>query len=189
MKSHWKRGVALVLSLVLAGCGSGPLVGITVVDERTALENQVLGSYESLGREMQLVASVRGIDPQGKLVEQAATPPGKMKVVRAMQRSAFNRDDLVRFKKEGWIGEANDGRLLVREGATLPESERKMVEALIGEENSDREAIIRRVLESNEGMKEEDLQRIRRTFASMRRDQAQPGEWLQEEDGKWRQKP
>ncbi len=38
------------LLAVLVGCG-GPLVGVTVVDERTALENQVLGTYQELNQE------------------------------------------------------------------------------------------------------------------------------------------
>ena len=55
----------ILLSLLLFGisaCG-GPLVGVTVVDERTALENQVLGTYQELNQEVMLVASVRYIDP------------------------------------------------------------------------------------------------------------------------------
>ena len=35
--------IPTLLLALLAGCG-GPLVGVTVVDERTALENQVLGA-------------------------------------------------------------------------------------------------------------------------------------------------
>ncbi|HSF58812.1 MAG TPA: hypothetical protein VLD83_12135, partial [Candidatus Binatia bacterium] len=55
-----------LLPAFLTACG-GPLVGVTVVDERTALENQVLGTYQELNQQVMLVASVRYIDSKGKL--------------------------------------------------------------------------------------------------------------------------
>jgi len=72
------EGEKLFLLCGLPGCG-GPLVGVTVVDERTALENQVLGTYEELNQEVLLVASVRYIDPKGKLKPTPKIPPGKKK--------------------------------------------------------------------------------------------------------------
>jgi len=57
--------IVVVLGFFLTGCG-GPLVGVTVVDERTALENQVLGTYQELNQQVMLVASVRYIDSISK---------------------------------------------------------------------------------------------------------------------------
>jgi len=70
------RNLFLSLACWLGGC-SGPLVGVTVVDERTALENQVLGTYKELNQEVLLLASVRYIDPKGKLKPTPEIPPGK----------------------------------------------------------------------------------------------------------------
>ena len=94
MGAGWWMAIWGVVGL-LAGCG-GPLVGVTVVDERTALENQILGTYEELNQEVLLVASVRYIDAKGKLKKTAEVPPGKKKVIRAIQRASFNKDDIDR---------------------------------------------------------------------------------------------
>jgi len=71
------------------------------VDQKTALENQVLGSYEELGKDMMLLASVRSVDETGKLKLVAEVPKSKMEAIRAMQRQEFNRDDIQMFKVLG----------------------------------------------------------------------------------------
>jgi len=53
-----------LLMLALSGCTLAK-VDVNVVSERTALENQVLGSYNALTQDVLLVASVRGVDPSG----------------------------------------------------------------------------------------------------------------------------
>ena len=50
------RGLGAALCMVfLAACGKLVDVNVTVVDQKTALENQILGSYEELGDEMLLL--------------------------------------------------------------------------------------------------------------------------------------
>ena len=78
----------------LTACGKLVGVDVTVVDQKTALENQILGSYEELGNEMLLLASVRSVDETGKLKTVAEIPSGKKLALRAMQRQEFNRDDI-----------------------------------------------------------------------------------------------
>ena len=41
-------------------------MNVTIVDQKTALENKILGSYEELGNEV-LLDSVRSVDKEGKL--------------------------------------------------------------------------------------------------------------------------
>ena len=53
----------LVLPLALASCAEKIVgVNVTIVDQKTALENQILGSYEELGNDLLLLASVRSVD-------------------------------------------------------------------------------------------------------------------------------
>lgn len=177
------QGWLLVLSL-LAGCG-GPLVGVTVVDERTALENQVLGTYQELNQEVLLLASVRYIDPKGKLQKTPEIPAGKKAVIRAMQRASFNKDDLDQLKLQGIIGENNQGGISLLALDTVPAERRAFVENLIKEENADREIIMRRVIETNEDLADKDLPKVRSMFASLNRDKAPAGHLIQLEDGKW----
>ena len=81
-----------MLILVLAGCG-GKLVDInvTIVDQKTALENQILGSFEELSNEVLLLASVRSIDEEGKLKPVTEIPKGKLRALRAMHAAGAHR--------------------------------------------------------------------------------------------------
>ena len=69
-------------------------MNVTIIDQKTALENQILGSYEELGNEVLLLASVRSVDEEGKLKPVIEVPKGKRLALKAMQRQEFNRDDI-----------------------------------------------------------------------------------------------
>ena len=56
------------------------------------------------------------------------------------------------------------------------------------EENSDREILMRRVIETNETLTEADFQKVKKTFAALHRDQARRGDMIQLESGEWVQK-
>ncbi|MCP9452724.1 MAG: YdbL family protein [Nitrospira sp.] len=193
-KSHNGGLLTMVLiggmtwAIPLVGC-SGPLVGVTIVDEKTALENQVLGTYQELNQEVLLVASVRYIDPSGKLVPQPPIPPSKEAAIRAMQRSAFNRDDIDRLKAEGILGENLEGELTILHPENIPADRHAFVKNLVEEENADRAMLMQRVLATNETFTPQDLPKIRRTFAALNRDRARSGDWIQREDGQWVRKP
>jgi len=171
----------------LTACG-GPLVGVTVVDERTALENQVLGTYQELNQEVMLVASVRYIDPKGKLKQTAELPPGKKEVARALQRISFNKDDLNRFKAMGLVGENVEGGVTLLSPEKVPADEKAFLENLLKEENEDRSVVMQRIVETNETLTPQDLPRVHKMFAALNRDKAMQGEWIQLESGDWVQK-
>lgn len=61
-------------------------MNVTIVDQKTALENQILGSYEELGNEVLQLESLRSVDEDGKLKPANEIPRGKLKALRAMQR-------------------------------------------------------------------------------------------------------
>jgi hypothetical protein len=52
---------------------------------KTALENQILGSYKELGNDVLLLASVWSVDEEEKLKPATEIPNGKLNVLRAMQ--------------------------------------------------------------------------------------------------------
>lgn len=184
MKQQLLIGLIIGAWGVVAGCG-GPLVGVTVVDERTALENQVLGTYQELNQEVLLVASVRYIDPKGKLQKTPEIPPGKKKVIRAMQRASFNKDDIERFKALGVLGENKEGGITLLAPDKVPPEEKAFVQNLVEEENADRQVIMERVIETNEKLSSKDLPRVRKMFAALNRDKARPGDMIQLENGSW----
>ncbi len=177
----------LVWALGFSGCSSLVGVDVTVVDQKTALENQILGSYEELGNEMLLLASVRSVDEDGKLKTVAEIPPGKMEAIRAMQRQEFNRDDIQSFKQSGIAGEGNEGLLVFFE-TEKTQSDPKFktfAQTIMEEENADRLAILKRTVATNEAFSDGDLPKVQRIFASLNRDNANPGEKIQLEDGRW----
>jgi uncharacterized protein YdbL (DUF1318 family) len=194
-----KRLSVLGLGLmVLLGCTLAE-VRVNVVSERTALENQVLGSYNSLSDEMLLVASVRGVDPTGRI----RIPPERSQefkdAVEAMQTLAFHADDVEAFKRLGWVGENNQGFLTTFPMKTenVPEDLKEFVGRYQEKEfnnvmqqiNSARDVVMRRVVEVSEDFTVDDLPKIRGVFGKINRDNALPGEKIQKEDGSWTVKP
>lgn len=172
----------------LLGCwGKLADVTVTVVDQKTALENQILGSYEELDQDVLLLASVRSVDKDGKLRTVSEVPPGKKKAIRAKQRQEFNHDDIVRFKQEGAAGEGATGYLVffATEKIRSDPKYRKFVETLIQEENQDRRVIYERIVATNAAFGEEDLPKVERISASLNLKNAQQGEKIQLEDGAW----
>ncbi len=191
------RFVCLLL-LFAAGCTLAK-VDVNVVSERTALENQVLGSYNSLNKDLLLVSSVRGVDPMGRV----ETPPrhsGEYKhAEEAMQTLAFHADDVDRFKRLGWVGENLDGLLTAfpLQKENVPEDLKDFAaryqsgefETVLTQVNAARETVMGRVIEVNENFTAEDYPKIRKVFAKIHRDTALPGERIQLEDGTWSAKP
>lgn len=184
----------VVVLLISMGCTLAK-VDVNLVGERTALENQVLGSYNALSDDVLLVASVRGVDPSGKI----KTPPRKSReyqnAVTAMETLAFHEDDVDAFKRLAWVGENNLGVLTMfpmnREkapddlqafAARYPADEFLSV---VKQVNRAREVVMMRVVETNADFTEKDLPQIKRVFAKLNREKALPGEKLQKEDGSW----
>ena len=189
---QWARVAAVALALT--GCTLAK-VDVNVVSERTALENQVLGSYNALSNDVLLVASVRGVDPSGNI----QAPPKKSReyqnAIEAMETVAFHADDVETFKKLGWAGEDNQGLL-----TPFPMKKENMpadlstfaarytkgeFDSVIEQVNQARQVIMMRVVETNADFTEKDLPRIKSVFAKLNRENAAPGEKIQEEDGSW----
>jgi hypothetical protein len=173
--------------LLFSACGKLVDVNVTVIDQKTALENQILGSYEELGNEMVLLASVRSVDENGKLKPVIKTPPAKLKAIKAMQRMEFNRDDIQKFKEMGIAGEKNDGFLSFFETEKTQKDIqfKTFSQTIINEENDDRETILNRVIATNIRFTPKDLPKVKKVYANLNRDNALTGEKIQLEDGTW----
>jgi uncharacterized protein YdbL (DUF1318 family) len=182
-------------ALLLSGCTLAK-VDVNVVSERTSLENQVLGSYNSLSQDLLLVASVRGVSPTGKIDAPPRRSPEQQDATRALETISFHADDLESFKRLGWVGENSDGQItpFTRETpknlpadlqgfATLyTEAEFRQV---IDEVNRSRETLMQRVVQTNENFTAKDLPAIRKVFAKINRQNSAPGTKIQADDGSW----
>lgn len=179
-----------ILFLLLAGFGCAEkLIGVnvTIIDQKTALENQVLGSFQEIDSNMILLASVRSVDEEGKLKAVDPIPKSKRKAILARQRMEFNKDDIESFKSEGCAGENDQGFLSFFEtGKTRNDaSYKKFVIAILEEENESRLTILKRIVATNEAFGADDLPKVRRIYAGLNRDNAKKGELIQISDGKW----
>jgi len=186
--SYIKIQTLLIIFLSLSGCAEKFVdVNVTIVDQKTALENQILGSYEELGNEVLLLASVRSVDEEGKLKPVIEVPKGKREALRAMQRQEFNHDDIQEFKKTLIAGEGNDGLLKFFENErTLKDAKYKeFAMAIMKEENEDRLTILKRIVATNESFSEKDLPKVQKISASLNRDNALAGEKIQSDEGTW----
>jgi hypothetical protein len=184
----------LLAPLFFLGCTLAE-VNVDVVSQRTALENQVLGTYNSLDKELLLAASVRGVDPKGNI----EAPPQKSGEARrareAMEVLSFNKDDINRLKRLLWVGETNTGFLTARpkEGLETPEELKEYATNLSLEEfdsiiiqvNKARKVLMERVINLNDDLGEKDLVRVGKVFAKLNRQKAVKGDLIEGEGGKW----
>jgi hypothetical protein len=179
----------------LCGCnGVGGLVGtqIRVEAGQRTLEQQVLGSYERIGEEVYVLAGVRAIDPAtGRPSPPPPMTQSEMRALSARRRMEFNRDDVLRFKREGYVGEGRDGFLAVFEErlADLEEAEprrARLVRAIAEEENGDRRVVMQRIVDTTPELGGgEGLRTVGRILAARGRDEAEPGMRVQLPDGRW----
>jgi uncharacterized protein YdbL (DUF1318 family) len=190
-----KKASSLALIIMaLSGCTLAK-VDVNVVSERTALENQVLGSYNALTQDVLLVASVRGVEPSGAIKTQPKKSREHQNAVEAVETLAFHDDDVDAFKRLGWVGEDNEGRLapfpLQRE--KVPDElkgfadryQRAEFDSVVVQVNKARDAVMQRVVDTNPDLTDKDLPLIRSIFARLNRENALSGEKIQQEDGSW----
>jgi len=190
-----KRLTVACLALLLGGCTLAR-IDVKVVSERTSLENQVLGTYNSLNEDLLLVASVRGVSPGGRIEAPPRQTPEQQDVTRALETLAFHADDLESFKRLGWVGESRDGLLTtfsrdippqlptdLKSFATLYNEEE--FRQVIAEANQSREVLMLRVVQTNENFTARDLPAIRQVFGRINRQNSAPGTRVQADDGSW----
>ena len=187
--------VLFALFCLVSGCTLAKL-DVNVVSERTSLENQVLGTYNSLNEDMLLVASVRGVSPTGKIEAPPRHTPEQVDATRALETVAFHADDIETFKRFGWVGENQEG-LLTPFAREIPKGVSKELHAfaanyseaefqqVVKEVNAARETLMMRVVQTNENFTAKDLPAIRKVFAKMNRQNSAPGSKVQEPDGRW----
>jgi hypothetical protein len=193
MKSFLRAVTGGFLVLGSAAC----TFNFDVMTQRTALENQVMGSYRELEDDLILVSSVRSAKQarrgKGKDGAVAAMSESKRRALDARQNQDFNRDDLEELKDKTVIGETASGAVAFLPAGIGGEargsaSERKLAQTLIAEENRDRETIWQRYIAANPNLKEKDLPVVKRTYAKIQRDQMRKGQWYQDEGGRWEAK-
>lgn len=171
----------LCVTLLLGAC-SLQAPEIKVTGERSLLEKQVLGSYQSFGRDMWMATSLRGLPDTLVLAGE------RENLLKAIRRRRFNQDDRRRLLAAGLLGEGLGGRLETREGAAAAapaEAERELIARLLRQENQDRETLLARLTRL---YPEQELGELGRIFTGIQLDEAPKGAWIQHADGSWARK-
>jgi len=158
-----------------------------VVDERTALENQILGSYQELDLELLLLASVRSEPAPGAAVPDYTAL--RQEAIRARQIQQFNRDDREELLASGCLGEGNDGQLAGRPCAQAanPAVAARMAR-LIEADNAARHTLSQFVVTASPDLTPKDLPEVIQAFVRLQQEQAKPGAWIQDANGEWKKK-
>lgn len=174
-------------AVLQSGC-AGNLFGLNlfVVGEKTALEKQVLGTYESIGADLSTYASVRGVNPDGSIKPPPEMTDSQAAVLQAMNNRQYNRDDLNALLLGGVVGEGNDGLLLRFEGTEAPAGlSPALVDRIFEEENRDRATIIERLLRTTPGATPENRAEVAWIFATLNQELAPKGSRVQSLAGEW----
>jgi uncharacterized protein YdbL (DUF1318 family) len=184
--SDFNKRISTLLAVLLASGCSVQTPEVRFTGEKTALENQILGTYSQVKEDVWMVASVRAANPDS----QVTLSDEKRAVLSAIQNREFNKDDIDEFKREGAVGENNRGYLELRPLERLEKDAayKKLVEQLLAEENHDRQIIMQRIIAINPEVQTADPAEIESAFAKLNRDNARPGEWLQTPTGEWARK-
>lgn len=151
--------------------------------EKTALENQILGTYNQVKEDVWMVASVRAANPDSQIT----ISDEKRTVLNAIQNREFNRDDVEEFMRDGLVGENARGYVEIRDPQKVAaDAERqRLVEKIVTEENRDRQIIMQRIIDINPNIESSDLAEVEKAFANVNRENAKPGEWIQLPGGEW----
>ncbi|MGH7596915.1 MAG: DUF1318 domain-containing protein [bacterium] len=174
--------ILLSIVLTIAACSiHTPEMKFT--GEKTALENQILGTYNQVKEDVWMVASVRAASPDSQIT----LSDEKRAVLTAIQNREFNKDDIDEFKRDGAVGENSNGWLEIRPLPRLQKDPeyKKLVARIVAEDNRDRQIIMRRIIDINPSVQTTDSTEVEKVFAKLNRDSAKSGEWIQMPEGEW----
>lgn len=103
-------------------------------------------------------------------------------------RGSMNKRNkkLRKFYASGAVGFSNNGMVKLRNASAVPLRDRGRVKKLVADENADRKALYREIARAN-GHPEWEKD-VRKTFARVWRQEARKGNWVQNKNGKWKQK-
>jgi uncharacterized protein YdbL (DUF1318 family) len=175
-KLHPMAATSAVIWISLSGgCMT---VKPVVVDRKTALENQILGTFQRLEDDVILASSVRGDEPPTRLT------PLQREAVEAMMTREFIRDDIEAWKTQQAVGEAKSGLLEV---LALPNEadQARQVQQLVEEENTSRKVILQRVISLSGELSEKDLPMVQLIFYRLNVQTSRPGDKVQLQNGNW----
>ncbi len=180
-----------VMMLASSGCTIKP-PEVIITSEKTALENQLLGSTAKIADDPISTAAIWSAairyDQRPYDVVDTSVSPDEVagrRLVLAQIRRQTMQEYIAQLKKSGYIGERHDGFLKVMSDSIAQyDAVARVVEA----ENSDR-SIIMEFYGRSQGMKpDEEFSAIGENFAEMMARVSPTGTWIEDKQGTWARK-
>lgn len=139
------------------------------------------------GGSASLLDIVLGATPA--FAQEVAAPEVSSPAIRKIIESRAARvAQIDAFKAQGVIGESNRALLEPRSLDKLADLKaRAQVQQLVKAENADRDALFKEIAAAK-NVDLAQLPKIQETYAATLRDNARPGDWIQNPDGTWKQK-
>ncbi len=177
--------------LALYGCTIKP-PEVIITSEKTALENQLLGSTLKITDDPVSTAAVWSaairydqlpydVSDTSVSSEEAA---GRRLMLAQIRRQTM-QEYIVQLKRSGDIGERHDGFLKVMSDSI---ARHDAVSRVVEAENRDRSIIMEFYGRSQGMMTDEDLAAIRANFAEMMARVSPTGTWMEDGQGNWTRK-
>lgn len=184
------------LSMLLKGCSSMPSCcvisppRIHLTGEKTVIERQIVGDYRELEEDAWVISSMKTTVASAEGL--SSTSAADSETLRAMKIREYNSDKITDYKKQGAIGEANNGLLVYMHTDEIEDDpeEKRYLQRLINEENEARLTIFERTLLNINRRQPtgEEIEAFGRLFAEEKRAMAGKDEWIQDSSGRWIQK-
>lgn len=109
------------------------------------------------------------------------------RTVEIRKRLASRLDEVLLQKRQGVLGESNDGMLVVKNPGKLPKLLLRKMDRLVKDEDQDRKELYKEVVHSN-GLDPSRLAGIQSSFARSFQSESPAGTWVQDPDGNWSRK-
>jgi hypothetical protein len=187
------RIIVVVTALLLASssCTIKP-PEVIITSEKTALENQLLGSTsritdDPVSTAAVWAASMRYDQPCRDVSDTSLAPDqtARKRLILAQIRRQTMQEYIARLKKSGYTGERHDGFLQVMSDSI---ADYDVIARVVEAENDDR-TIIMEFYGRSQGVKaDEEFSAIRENFAGMMARVSPTGTWIEDRQGGWARK-
>ncbi|HMK44324.1 MAG TPA: YdbL family protein [Dissulfurispiraceae bacterium] len=105
--------------------------------------------------------------------------------IRTLRDSLRDRFQLLKpYLDKGAVGQNSGGYLEIRDASPLTLKEKAELNMLVDKQNKDRRTLYEEIVRANK-LGSDSIPKVEKIFAKSRSEKAQPGWWIQQENGQW----
>ncbi len=163
---------------------------LQLTGEKSVVERQLVGKYREIEDNAWAVSTVMTNTQKSSGKQSDAV--GDPELFSALKVRELNFERVKSYKREGALGEANNGILVYKENDKYDKDadSKKLLMILLNDENDARRIIFKRslILSGNSSPTEYDIEEFGKKFAQELIVQAEEDYWLQDKKGNWYRK-